>query len=198
VSAGLPRPVRASDASGGPGSPAVPMSANPARLTSAPFPGGREQDQILDWELAALPHEEDPPDAYPEDDRLGPDDDDEWLEEISYVVLGGSGVPAASGATTTASSAATSGLGATTTGPGAPAGAAGPGPTHTHTPGQGHTPGPGPVPGPGHTPGPGPGHTPGYTPGPGPGHTPGYIPGPGPTLPRSEERTSRGAGRRTR
>ena len=116
--------------------PAVSASADPGRQRdqatdssaldrarlAAPVPGGPDQSEILDWEWAALPHEEDPSVVYPDEDEAG--DDEEWLDEISYV-LASPGVPVQS------PGAAAQDPGAPVQSPGAPAqdpGAAGPGP----------------------------------------------------------------------
>ena len=66
-----------------------PLTPDRARL-AAPVLGGPEQSDILDWEWAALPHEEDPSVVCPDEDEAG--DDEEWLDEISYV-LAGPGAP---------------------------------------------------------------------------------------------------------
>jgi hypothetical protein len=50
-------------------------------LLAAPVLGGPEQSDILDWEWAALAHEEDPSVMYPCEDEPG--DYEEWLDEIS-------------------------------------------------------------------------------------------------------------------
>ena len=94
------RPSAASDpAAGRPSpSPAQQPEQPPARpdddcaLLAAPFLGGPEQGDVLDWEWAALPHE-DPSVTYPDEDEL--EDYEEWLAEVSHD-LTASRVPAAS------------------------------------------------------------------------------------------------------
>lgn len=71
------------DASGAPG-PAEPARDRAVSL-APPFLGGPEQDEILDWELASLPNEDDPSEAYPDEDEPEAGDED-WLDEISYVL----------------------------------------------------------------------------------------------------------------
>ena len=94
------RPSAASDpAAGRPSpSPAQQPEQPPVRpdddcaLLAAPFLGGPEQGDVLDWEWAALPHE-DPSVTYPDEDEL--EDYEEWLAEVSHD-LTASRVPAAS------------------------------------------------------------------------------------------------------
>jgi hypothetical protein len=61
-------------------------------LLAAPFLGGPEQSDVLDWEWAALSHEEDPSVMYPGEDEPG--DYEEWLDEVSCVLAAGSGAAA--------------------------------------------------------------------------------------------------------
>ena len=53
-------------------------------LLAAPLLGGPEQGEVLDWEWAALPHEEDPSVTYPGEDEPG--DYADWLDELSAVL----------------------------------------------------------------------------------------------------------------
>ena len=66
----------------------------------------------MDWELASLSHEEDLPEAYPDEDGPGLDVDDEWLDEISYVLAGPGIAPSPGTAPLNASTAATGGAAA--------------------------------------------------------------------------------------
>ncbi len=116
--------------------PAGPVSPEyPAALAPAPFLGGPDQDEILDWELAALPHEEELSEAYPEEDGTGPVDDEVWQDEISYVVLaapGAAGPGAAADAGAAAGDPAAPAASAIAPEPGS--GTAAPGPAPTSSP----------------------------------------------------------------
>ena len=66
---------------GFPGGPAHRTS--PLATTTAPSTGTQNLDEILDWEIEALPRQEDPYQSYCEEAE--PRDGDEWLEE-SYIL----------------------------------------------------------------------------------------------------------------
>jgi len=77
-----PDPFPDSDAPDPPASASLPMSLD-AALLATPFLGGPEQDEILDAERAALPHEEDLSWVYLAEDGPDPDDDPEGPDEAS-------------------------------------------------------------------------------------------------------------------
>ena len=85
------RPARTAGPGQRPGHPAA-LRDDDRALLADPFLGGPEQSEVLDWEWAALSHEEDPSATYPDEDESG--DHEEWLEEVSYV-LAALSVPAA-------------------------------------------------------------------------------------------------------
>ena len=87
--AGSPARAAASPASSDQAHPAAPADDDRAFL-AGPFLGGPEQSDVLDWEWAALPHEEDPSVMFPDEDEPG--DYEEWPDEVSCV-LGAPGVP---------------------------------------------------------------------------------------------------------
>ena len=66
---------------GFPGGPAHRTS--PLATATAPSTGTQDLDEILDWEIEALPRQEDPYQSYCEESE--PRDEGEWLEE-SYIL----------------------------------------------------------------------------------------------------------------
>jgi Domain of unknown function (DUF222) len=63
--------------------PFTPSPRTPDAFTDAPFPSDPVLDEILDWEMEALPRKEDPYRSYCEEGE--PRDEEEWLEE-SYIL----------------------------------------------------------------------------------------------------------------